>query len=77
MDIDELSKKIDEYHKEEKKSRERDNAINMGWISIGFALAIFSNYISTSNLNHVWFALFFFIMGILLINNVIPLKKEN
>jgi len=74
MDIEELSKKIDTYHKEEKKIRERDNEINTGWISVGLGLAVFSNYFSTHNISHVWFALFFLIMGFLLISGILPIK---
>jgi uncharacterized membrane protein HdeD (DUF308 family) len=74
MDIEELSKKIDAYQKEEKKSRERDNKINTGWISVGLGFAVFSNYFATYNTNHVWFALFFLIIGFLLISGILPIK---
>ena len=39
MDIEELSNKIDKYHKENIKRADRDKKENLGYISFGFALA--------------------------------------
>jgi hypothetical protein len=75
MDIDELSKKIDEYHKKDVKRAERDNQVNLGWIAIGFTLAMFSNYLSTNKSFHLWFALIFAVIGLLLLTLNIQKKK--
>jgi hypothetical protein len=56
MTIKELSDKIERYRYQ-----------NLGLIAMGFALAIFSNFITTRDCEHVWFALSFLIIGIFLI----------
>ena len=74
MDVEELSKKIDRYHEQDKNEAKKDRRENLGWIGWGFALAIFSNYFTTKDINHVWFAITFFIIGCILL--VSPSKKK-
>ena len=64
MDIEELSKKIDTYHKEEKRRSEEDRWRNFTSLALVVALAILSNYIATKNLIHVWFTIGFFIIAL-------------
>ena len=76
MDIEELSKKIDKYHEEDKNEAKKDRRENLGWIGWGFALAIFSNYFATKDLINVWFAIFFFIIGFILLNSFSNKKRR-
>lgn len=66
MDIEELSKKIDAYHEEDKKREEKGRYENLGWVLYGFCLgAISLSATSTRNMDIIIYAIaaviFFFV----------------
>jgi hypothetical protein len=66
MEIEELSKKIEELHKMDKEKNEQRCVISVGLASIGFGLAIFNTWLNSSNHKDVNLILagFLFVIGI-------------
>ena len=71
MDIEELSKKIDKYHSEDKKRAKKDRYERLGLISLGFAATatalVFANPNCIAQLITKLMAVGLFITGIVLI----------
>ena len=65
MDIKELSTKIDEYHKEDKRKAAMHQWWNVAAISFGFAITMLSIYkANPSCMNHVFVYIFWIAGGI-------------
>jgi len=68
MDIEELSKQIKEYHEQDRKRAKKERYENLGFISLGWGLAIISIAVTNvRNVDTIVFALvaiFFLFVGI-------------
>ena len=61
MDIEELSKKMDKYHAEDKNNR----WMNLGLVSGGFAIATLNNYRTNPELINAIYPAVFLILGVI------------
>jgi hypothetical protein len=80
MDIEELGKKIDEYHEKDRKRTKKERYENLSFISLGWSLAIIS--IAVTNLRivdiivYTLAAIFFLVVGIRTYSKSIDIKVE-
>ena len=68
MDIEELSKKIDKYHEENKKRAKRSKYENISYIAGGFTLAALSLAVSSLSISPASSIVTFLVAAIFLIS---------